>query len=335
MLFKDTIKLAEYADVLSSVNFISLKATIRNVEEQRLIPIIGNTLYTSLASTYEAAADESAAQSALSVSQKKLLDRCRMLIGPYIAYHYAPKTEVKLSDAGLRREETNSSKTAFQYQGKNFRDACLAEAEAQSELLLQFLEDNQVDYAEWLTDPAFTEFRSLFIKTGKEFGSMYPSHSPYKNYWAMRSKMADVELLHISKAIGEELFNDLKTKSKAAAPGYTDKEKSLLLYIKKAIANFTIAFSIPFLNVRIEANGLSVVAAGARASHDEVSSRSAPTANDISHVIRSAAAAGKEWLEGAIEFLDKNHSDFPKYDYTDPETVTEGCANYGGSFGLI
>lgn len=335
MLFKDTNTIAEYAEVVSAINFFSLKATIRNVEEQHLVPIIGKSLYTTLTGIYHPAADETAAQAALNTTQKALLDRCRMLLGPYIAYYHAPKTEVKLSDGGLRREETNTSKTAYQYQGKNFREACLAEAEVQSEMLLQFLEDNSADYASWLTDPAFADYTGLFIKTGKEFGGMYPSQSPYKNYWAMRSKMADVEMLHICREIGEELFNDLKTKSKAALPVYSIKEKLLLLYLKKAIANFTVAFSIPFLNVRIDANGLSVVSAGARSSNDETASRSTPSSNDISHTISSAAAAGKEWLEAAIEFLNKNHSDFPLYAYEQTAAMPEGCSSYSGSFGLI
>ena len=335
MLFKDVATISEYAEVVNAVDFFSLKATLRNVEEQQIIPIIGKTLYTSLNTTYDGAASESTAQTALSITQKGLLYRCRLLIGPYLAYFYAPKAELKLSGAGLRREETATSKTAYQYQVKNFREACLEEAEAQSELLLQFLEDNKTDYEEWVNDDAFTEYRSLFIKTGKEFGSMYPAKSPYKNYWAMRSKMQDVEEQHIRSLLGDDLFDDLKTKAKASTPSFSDKEKMLLLYLKKAIANFTVSFSIPLLNVRIDANGLSVVAASARASSDAVSSRANPASDDISHVIRASAAAGKEWIETAKKYLDKNYIDFQKYEYTDPATVSESCANYGGSFGLV
>lgn len=334
MLFKDVNTIAEYAEVVSAVNFFSLKATLRNVEEQHLIPIIGKTLYTSLNAAYSAAADEAAAQVALSSAEKLLLDRCRLFIGPYLAYYHAPKTEVKLSDAGVRREETNTSKTAYQYQVKNFRQACLQEAEAQSELLLQFLEDNNAGYPTWVSDSAFSAYRSLFIKTGREFGELVPSHSPYKNYWAMRSKMKDIEEQYIRLLLGDDLYAYLKTKALAATPVFSSRETDLIFYLKKAIANFTMSFSIPFLNVKIDANGLSVMAAGISATDDETASRAAPSGNDISHIIRAGTAAGKEWIQTAKNYLEKYHTDFPLYNYTAPQTVSANCTNHGGAFGL-
>lgn len=331
MLFKTTLKLAEYAEINNAVDFTAAKATIVLAEESHLIPILGKTVYDALNENYTVATDENT----LSIPDKNLLERCRKVIGPYFAYYYAPKAEVKLSDAGLRREETNTSKTAFQYQGKNFREACLNEAEIQSENLIAFLEENKADYPDWLSSDEFAKYRYLFIKTGKEFKDIVTTASPYRNYYVMRFKMEDVEELIIRKEIGDELFVDLKTKAKVDTPSFTDKEKTLLFYIKKAIAYYTISFAIPFIVVRIDQNGLSVITEAARTSSDEYSSRANASAVQISHLQRSAADSGKEWLQKAVEFLNINHTDFPLFPYVEPSTVVEGCIYGNGSFGMV
>ena len=332
MLFKDSKKIQEYAELVSEVNFASLKPTIRNIEEQMIIPVIGKSLYNNLNDDYNGAMDE---ESGLTDEQKSLLDRLRMVIGPYISYFYAPKGEVKLSDAGLRREETNTNKTAFQYQVKNFREACLAEAEAQTELLLQFLEDNKADYQLWANDDAFKNYRSLFIKTGSEFNEYFPSQTPSKNYWAMRPKMVDVEAQNIRTAIGEELFDDLKEKDTSDA-SLSDQEKTLLFKLKKATANFTVSYSVPFLNIRIDANGLSVNSSNTRSSDDDLSARSAPSPADISHLIAACKDTAKFWLNDAIIFLNKNHSDFPLFNWVDPAIpVANPLDCLKGSYGMI
>jgi hypothetical protein len=55
MLFKDTTKLKEFAQITGAVNFASVKLTIQNVENTHLVPVLGDTLYKSLNDAYTAA----------------------------------------------------------------------------------------------------------------------------------------------------------------------------------------------------------------------------------------------------------------------------------------
>ena len=247
MLFKNTIKVTEYAEITASTNFATVKPTIQRIEEDHLISILGNTLYKSLDTAFTAATDETS----LSTNEKALLDKCRKVIGSYLGHYFAPIGEIKFSDSGLRRSETATEKTAFQYQISNFREACLRNGDAASEQLLEFLEEKKESYADWTSSPEFTSYRDLWIKSGKEFAVFFPSHSPYRNYLAMRSKMEDVQEQHIRKAIGQSLFDYLKAKTLAATPAFTEKEGKLMYKLKKAIANYTVSFSIPFLSVRM------------------------------------------------------------------------------------
>lgn len=320
MLFKTSIQLKEYSELTSAVNFLSLKATLSHVEEIHIIPILGKELYTSLNDAYTNAVNEAA----LTQPQQDLLERTRKVIGPYLAYYYAAKGEVKLDDAGLRREETNTSKTAFQYQVTNFRNAQLQEAEQQSEKLLEFLEENKADYTLWTSSTAFTTYRSLFIKTGTEFNELFPTHSPYRNYWAMRSKMVDVEEQNIRHAIGDTLFDALKTKDAATTDGLTSQEKKLLYKLKKAIANFAVAFAVPFLSVRIDAGGITISDTGSSTGNDDLSKRKSASENQLSLIISSAAENGKSWLNDAIKYIKNNSESFSDWDEETDTTPIDG-----------
>ena len=332
MLFKDTTKLLEYAQLTSAVNFIGLKPTLRIVETAHILPVLGNTLYSNLNNAYALITNETS----LSTADQNLLDACRAVIGPYLAYYYAPKAEVKLSDSGLQRTETANAKTAFQYQGANFREALLREGEACTEYLLQFLDDNKEAYPDWTESSAFAAYRSLFIKTGGEFNQLFPSASPYRNYWAMRAKMLQVEEQNIRTAIGSALFDHLKAVDLSPSLAFTDQEKKLMEKLKGAIANFTVAFSIPLLSVRVDANGITVMNLGPRTSRDQEAARTNAGANEFNHLIQTCNDAGAAWLKDAIKFLNDNASDFPDWSMA-TETTDDLCGNADlkGSFGMF
>lgn len=320
MLFKDSIKLKEYSELTAAVNFISLKSTINHVEEKHIIQILGKELYAVLNNAYTSAVNEAA----LSEPLQKLLDRTRKVIGPYLAYYYAPKADVKLSDAGMQRLETANNKTSFQYQGDNFRKANLLEAEEQSELLLEFLEENKDDYSDWTGSKAFEKYRSLFIKTGGEFDHYFPSHSPYRNYWAMRSKMVQVQDLYIKKAIGAELYTTLKEKALDPDGTFTDEETELLEKLKYAIANFTVSMSIPYLSIRMDANGINISDTGSSTSNDQLSKQKSASENQLSLIIKSAASTGQEWLDDAIQYIKDNAAAFGDWDEETDTTEVKG-----------
>ena len=129
MLFKITASVLQYAE-LTTIQFASVKPTIRLVEQQHILPVLGSVLYKSLNDAYTATEDENS----LTDDQKDLLEKCRCVIGPLLCYYYAPKAEVKLGDAGAQRSESESLKSAYQNQVVNFREQNLREGEQGDEL---------------------------------------------------------------------------------------------------------------------------------------------------------------------------------------------------------
>jgi hypothetical protein len=333
MLFKDSKKLKEYAQLSGEINFLSLKATLRMVEQKHIITILGKGLYSILDTDYNAEPDENA----LPAPIKKLLLQCRMVIGPMLCCYHIDKSDVILGDSGAQRTETATNKTAFQYQGTKFKEANLREGEDATELLLQFLEDNKADYPLWTASDIFKQYRSLFIKTGNEFNELYPSQSPYRNYWAMRTKMLDVEENIIRPFLGDTMIDALKVIDQTPAPAFSTKEKQLLFKLKKAIANYTVAFAVPQMNVRINANGLSVIATSSFSTNDNDNTRSLANDTAINALIKSCNTTGQEWITNAIKYLKDNKTDFPDWIGFSETTIIETAspnADLKGTFGM-
>jgi hypothetical protein len=122
---------------------------------------------------------------------------------------------------------------------------------------------------------------------------------------AMRASMVDVEENTIKKLLGKDLYDALKETNLDPAGTFTDLEKDLLFRIKKAVAYLTVATAIPFLNVRIDVNGITVHSAN-RAQNDEVASRSAATDSPLNTLIRACKEAGQSWVNSIGEWKLEN-----------------------------
>lgn len=307
MLFKDSNTVKKYAQLHGDVDLTGIEITMERVERAYLLPRLGKALFTSFTASYKAAASDAA----FGTSQEKLLlDYCRRVIGPLFCYHFAAKTDAKVSNSGVQRMETATSKTAYQYQTTRYREENWEEGQDAIEQLLLFLEDNTDTFTSWATSDEFKAYRGLFIQTASEFNSLYPSPAPQRNFHALRPKMVDVEENIIRPFLGDALYADLKEKAILESPGYTDEQKQLIAKLKKAIAYHTVEFSVPFLSVKITAAGISIVASASFSSNDQENTRSGADHKTISDLVNSCNHSARMWLKNAADYLLANSETF-------------------------
>lgn len=332
MLFKSTTQLKEYATVSGNGDFNGYKASLRVVENKFIIPILGDEQYKEL----NEAVNSGEGEDQFSDQEKNLLEKCRMAIGPLFCYVHADKTDISFTESGIRRAETDGLKTAYQYQKNDFKTANLAEGEDALELLLQFLEEHKEEYESWTSSKSFEKYRSLFIKSGFEFNEFFPSATPYRNYWAMRTKMLDIEENTIRPFLGDAIFDELKEIDANVLSNFTDLEYKLLFKIKKAIANLTVAYAAPLLNVQIIGNDLTIHAATSFTTNDNDNKRAGIIDNALSIFIKSCESAGRDWLNNADKFLNDNKTHFQNWPGLAANDADDDCCNdgTGGAFGM-
>lgn len=324
MLFKTSEKLREYANA-SEINYISVKNLLADIEEKHVKPLIGPE-YTVLNAAYTTAADESE----LTALQQALLDKCRKVTGPYLCYYYTPLADGSLSDSGFKRSESDSLKTAYQYQLKNFRAANLQLAETASENLLGYMEENELNFPLWVASDEYKQYNSLFIKTAKEFNTLFPVETPYSIYRRCKTKMLDIEENEIRPLLGDALFDVLKARLLAGT--LQPEDKVLLAKLKPAIAKLSIGFSMAALNVQIGSGGLSVISQSPRSKDDEIGERSNADLKAIEQLSRATIDSGRQWLRNATNYMLDNFLVFPTY----PGNIVVAYvdSDVSGSFGL-
>lgn len=325
MLFNNTEKIKTYA-TFTAIDFGSIRNLIKNIEEKHLLPILGPQ-YEDLNERYMAIMNVEGAL--LDTANENLLEACRQVIAPYICYYYAPLSEISLSDAGARRAETATQKTAYKYQVQNYIQANLRMAEEATEKLLAFLEINKATYTLWHDSTQFEEYRSLFISTSMEFNRMFPTESPFSIYWACRAKMYDIEQNEIKPMLGSVLFADLKAKS--LDDSLSASEKQLISILNQAIARLAIAYNMPFINVTMGRTGLTTITK-APASKDDVITTGPADPSAINNAQLSALSSAKQWLQNAKNHMKDNATEFTDWPGNHAPTKISSTTT---SFGLI
>lgn len=333
MLFKNLETLKKYSQYGGTGDFSALESSLRMVEYTQIIPVIGQELYDNIqlavknAPTVDDIVDE----------YKQVTIHCLMAIGPLFCYHHADKADILFDGSGMKRTETNTNKTAYQEQRNKFKEANLAEGEQALEMLIKYLEDNINDFPEWTDSKNFKIYRSLFIKTGSEFNEIFPSATPYRNYWAMRSKMNDVEENQIRPFLGDTIFDALKENDRAADLPFTDQQNELLSRIKKAIANFTVAFSVPILNVRMNSMGITIPAITNFSTNDGENTRSGIADKWVDTFTKSCITTAQSWLTNAAKYLSEHEAEFPEWIGFKKSNNVYCPSNTGdgGGFGLL
>ena len=213
----------------------------------------------------------------------------------------------------MQRLESATNKNAYQEQRSKFKEANLAEGEYALELLQQFLEDNREDYPEWLDSDSFKKYKQLFIKTGEEFNTLFPSATPYRNYRQLQPRMLDVEQQNVKKLLGADLFIELKEKDQKATPDFTDEEAYLVDLLKKAIANLAVAFAAPIMHVQIGPNGITMPAVASFSTNDSDNIRNGASDKVLSSFITACTNTGTNWIAEATQYITDNKTAFESW----------------------
>ncbi len=245
MLFKDNdiATFKQYINVPFTFDTNNTFNGLMDAEIDVLVPVIGNTLYTTLNGVVAANDTESYAT---------LLQYCRRVVAPTSLLKAMPLLNVRFTATGLKNTVSDGTSTIYQWQYreteaalKNIRDIALND-------LWKYLFVNATDLG-W-TNPNKT--KSIF-NNADDFIQYYPLHQPYRMFPYMLPIIAKVEKLWIYGAIGKDFYNEL------VAYSITDGTDAMILeaieLLKNAVANYTIHKCTTDLNVELTPQGLSVL----------------------------------------------------------------------------
>jgi len=301
-LFTDISEFKEQVSVTKAMEIDSLAPKISHALRKYLQPWLGPVLTTSIV----------AAHAGVPTAQEQaLIDEIQPSLANFAWGEYIPLASVSIDDSGISRKENDNYKSAFSGQIEDLKTDAFQTGYDNLEYLLEFLEDNEVDYPTWVNNnPGYTKNKELFINTAAEFELHYPIHQGRQTFHALRTTIIDVECLYILACIGRDFFDHLKAKI-LAKQAFTTAELEAVNLIRKAIAQFTIHDVSVQSWVKFNSQGVMYVER--KGSESEVKEKKTAKDNQISVKIRHALERGNQWIDKLKELLNNNLDDYPTY----------------------
>jgi len=254
-----------------------------------LKPILGKTLYDALVAT------------PTNPDYATLLEFARAVIAPTAIFHALPTTQALITDMGLKTMSSDTMQAAHRWEYKEVREELQNKAGFAAERLIEYLIEKKSEL-DWQNEGV----ENCIFKTGQDFGTEYFIYQPYRTFIQMLPVIREVEDHTIVTTIGDFY------KSFIASTPNTQLEKTLMQYLRRAVANLAIAKAIESLSVKITANGFTV-RMGDDADDPNRSDKTAGISflgadTQIEAKRKSAIEAGNKYLLQAKDLLDSNAS---------------------------
>jgi hypothetical protein len=298
-LFKTIEEFSEHLAIDANFNIETLAPSINLAEVRYLQKIIGKGLYAEVLQEYTA--------DSLSAKNILLLKKVKMPLAYLALSLYLPIGNVSITEAGVHIIVNDNQKPAFEWQVVKTQEALQEIGYNGMDLLLEFLEENKLDYSLWTASTAYSEFNSHLIRNTTEFQECYNINSSRLVFLALLPKLVYSEDFILSNNLCE-YFEILKTRQ--ASGSLTAPDLIVLPYLKKALARYTIASGLADLS--IEASVFGVIQNDKAGSSNYKGFKPA-SLKSIDGISSSAEKEAKLYLDKVILIMQTNIADYPIY----------------------
>jgi len=327
MLFKSTPEImAVNSSASSNINFASIRPKVEQAATSYLLPRVGRQLLSHIATAYSGSTP-------LNPAQLQVLTLMQKVVAAWALWHYVPVSEVSLTDGGAFRNETETSKTAYQNQVNNLRDELMAEAYSHEENLLSHLyslkPENPVAEPEagseaylynlFANSAEYTRYNQLFITGPADLQQQYHTAQPGRNYHAIRPLLYDVQQLIMPHIVSPQLYKRMlqlaQAKNSPTQPTELELWPQLIEMVKKYLTYTTLHRGIASKALSWDARGITAYMGSTKATRDEDSKRGNLSADHFNHFATELHRQADEW-KAALSFYLQQHSSnlvFPEY----------------------
>lgn len=269
----------QYLPVNVNTSFDTLAPAIGDAEEKYIRPLLGDTLFSSLAAYY-AGGDTS------DETKNRVIARIQSAVLRAAYYENFALLAVTFSDTGV--QDANGEYRAYRYQVESARDTLGRQAFEHLQLLYDELAASNL--RSWAADDPYNPVRtgSLF-PTPREFFATVDMLPDYRLFARLRPQLTTSEQVSLAYVIGSTLATELcqqpATGRMAAAP--------LLLLARRYVAYMTLGEAIMLLNAYVSSDGatLRTIKAEGAVGGSQVSPADIDTRQRLQKSYRSTANA--------------------------------------------
>jgi hypothetical protein len=283
----------QYLPVNVNTSFDTLAPAIGDAEEKYIRPLLGDTLFSSLAAYY-AAGDTS------DETNNRVIARIQSAVLRAAYYENFALLAVTFSDTGV--QDANGEYRAYRYQVESARDTLGRQAFEHLQLLYDELAASSL--RTWSDDDPYNPVRvgSLF-RTPHEFFTTVDMLPDYRLFARLRPQLATAERVSLAYVIGSTLAAELCGLPSTGRMA----DATLLLLARRYVAFTTLADAIMLLNAYVSSEGatLRTIKAEGAAGGSQVSPADIDTRQRLQKNYRAVANAAATDM---LHYL-RTHSD--------------------------
>ena len=219
---------------------------ITDAADKYLVPFISQAYYDELVTEYNA--------DTVSANNSNVIEYIRKASAYYGLYEAAPFINIQVGSGGMRQAQNDNSTPLRQWEFNMGRQSAIQKADMYLDKALAIMEATPDNYTTWKATDAYTVHRQFFITNAKEFSIHVNIGESRRTFMKLRPYIHLAEIRYIKVAIGETLFEALKTRISAGAN--TADDDTLLEYIYPAAAYYAMYQGAPNLKLDISHEGI-------------------------------------------------------------------------------
>jgi hypothetical protein len=311
MLITTVAEIQSYLPVSVATSFETIQPFIESSERKFIKELLGYEAYTELVKYYAAVQssgsygsgqDEQAAYNELlKLVQKALIN---------LAYYhgYAVLT-VAASDGGFHRIESENHKGLYKYQEEELKDLFKKDGFNGLDDVLEYLEENIEYFPEFEDSDNRLVTKVNIIPDTKTFNAIYGIGSSRLVFLLLKRFMRQTEDFVIRKILGHTLFAEVK--AEIVKPEPAEKIVSLLPYLQKPLAYFSVASGIDEMGVNV--TDKMVYFESQQPTFFNSTVKTPATADQLAVIKDKAERTGNKYLEDLKMFLLDNATTYTEY----------------------
>ena len=220
----------DHLKINATLNEATFAPFIPDAEKKYVKPFIGKELF-ALLDTWAIGqdAEENPELAALYPYVVAVVSRGTMFIA-------SPHMDLNIGESGFSVTSTQNLSPASRERVKDYKESLEDLTWSNVESLLQFLEENKIDYPDWVASDAYTlQVRNL-INSAVQFDKEVDIDQSRLTFQKLRKHMDNVEEIRVKTLISPELFNYLIAKIKNGTDLSTNESK-LVEHLRTFVAN--------------------------------------------------------------------------------------------------
>lgn len=297
-----------YPGAHANLAWDTLEPFIRQATKSHILTYIGKEQYDDLTTEYH--------NDSLSEEQKELVEHLQDAIAYYTAYDAMPILNTNIAAMGVQQAAANDSSSVptNQWSYKNTRWQTIQKADTFLDQALAYLEDNLSDFTIYQSSGAYRIHTSNFFTTTTTLNAYLNIQSSRRSFSVLSKYLIKAEERYLLPILGDQFFNDLKTKLKDNT--LTNLQKTLIPYLQRVVSEYGLFEAIPHLTLIIESDGFKIISSG-DGMDDRKNLTNFTHRDAIESLKYKAEENGRTYTADLIKFLFKKVEDYPLWKESD------------------